>query len=100
MGGRFQEIQEQLKQQRVTGSSGGGMVEVEMTGTGEAIGLRIDPMLIERNELEMLQSLIPAAFNQASAKAKQCYAEAMKGMVGDLNLPGLDDALARLTGGA
>ena len=97
MGGKLQELQEHLKGQRVVGNAGGGMVEVEMTGTGEVIRVKLDPGLIERHEIEMLESLLPAAINHAQTKARQCHAEAMKELTGGLNLPGLDEALAKFT---
>ncbi len=101
MGGKFQEINERLKRHRVTGASGGGLVEVEMTGTGEVVRLTIDPMLIERREHEMLEDLIPAAVNQAQGKAKQCFVDAIKELAGGLNLqlPGLNEALSQLANG-
>jgi len=48
----------------------------------------------------MIEDLVPAAVNQASAKAKALHAEGMKAMTGGMDLPGLDDALSQLTGGA
>lgn len=99
MGAKVQGLQEELRAKRVTGSSGGGMVEVEMTGTGEMLSLRIDPDLIARGEQEIIEDLVPAAVNQASAKAKQMHADMMKDLTSGMNVPGLDDALAKMTGG-
>ena len=99
MGGKMQEMQEHLKQQRVTGTAGAGLVEVEMNGHGEVLRLKIDPALLAKGDAEMVEDLVPAAVNQASAKAKALHAEGMKAMTGDMELPGLDDALSQLTGG-
>ncbi|MFI4874192.1 MAG: YbaB/EbfC family nucleoid-associated protein [Blastopirellula sp. JB062] len=99
MGGKMQGLQEELRGKRVSGAAGGGMVEVEMTGTGEMISLRIDPDLVTRGEREMIEDLVPAAVNQAQAKAKQLHAEMMQSLTSGLNVPGLDDALAQMTGG-
>ena len=99
MGSKMQEVQEQLKNQRTTGAAGGGMVEVEVNGNGEMLRLSIDPALIERGEREMLEDLIPAAANQANAKAKQLHAEAMQSVTQGMNLPGLDEAMSQITGG-
>lgn len=96
LSGRMEELQAKLQQMRVTGNSGGGMVTVEMTGTGEAIAITIDPVLINPDDTDMLQSLVLAAFNQATAKARQCYAEAMKDLAGGLPLPGLEEAFTKL----
>ena len=47
----------------------------------------------------MLEDLIPAATNQALAKAKELHAEVMQALTGGMNLPGLDEAIAKVTGG-
>ena len=98
MGGRIKAINQQLKDQRATASTGAGMVEVEVNGLGEVLRVRIDPSLVEKGEREMIEDLIPAAVNQAVARARQLHVEAVKSMTGELDLPGLDDALAQLTG--
>ena len=98
VGARIQEMQEQLKHQRATGSAGGGMVEVDVTGDGEVLAVRIEPSLYEKQDREMLEDLLPAAFNDARAKAKQLHAEAMQQAAGGLDLPGLGDAMSKFTG--
>ena len=98
MGAKMNEMSEELKTRRVTGSSGAGMIEVEADGTGEVLAVRIDRQLAEGGDLEMIENLLPAAFNQASEKAKQLHGESMREMTSGLNLPGLDDALAKITG--
>ncbi len=97
MGGRLQEISAQLKSRRVTGSSGGGMVQVEANGLGEVLRVTIDPQLIERQERDMIEDLIPAAVNQAARNARELHAEIVKSMTDGLELPGLEDALAKFT---
>ena len=96
MGGKMKEAQEKLKHQRATGKSGGGMIEVEVNGLGEVLRVTIDPALVERGERDMIESLLPAAFNEAAAKAKQMHVELMTDGV---DMPGLDEALQELTGG-
>jgi DNA-binding YbaB/EbfC family protein len=98
MGSRMQEMREKLKDVRATGTGGGGLVEVEVNGLGEMLRVTIDPSLIEKQDRELIEDLIPAAANQAQAKAKDQHAQAMKEMTGGLNLPGLDEALDSLTG--
>ena len=98
MGAKMNEMSEELKTRRVTGTSGAGMIEVEADGTGEVLAVRIDRQLAEGGDLEMIENLLPAAFNQASEKAKQLHNESMREMTSELNLPGLDDALAKITG--
>ncbi len=99
MGGKMQEINQRLRSERVTASVGAGMVEVEANGLGEIVRLKIDPQLLERGELEMLEDLIPAAVNEAAAKAKQRHADAMRSLTDGLDLPGLDKAFEHFTGG-
>ena len=99
MGGRMQALQEELKTKRATGSAGGGLVEVDVNGLGEALAVRIDPSLIEKGEREMIEDLLPAAFNAAQAKAKQLHAEALQTLAGGLPIPGLSDALSQLGSG-
>ena len=98
MGGRMQAIQDELKTKRATGAAGGGLIEVEVNGLGEALAVRIDPTLIEKGDREMIEDLLPAAINAAQAKAKQFHAEAMQALAGNLPIPGLSDALMQLGG--
>jgi DNA-binding YbaB/EbfC family protein len=98
MSGRVQAIQEQLKTKRVTGYSGGGLIEVDVNGLGDALAVRIDAKLVEKNEREMIEDLLPSAINAAQAKAKQLHAEAMQELAGGLPIPGLADALQQFGG--
>jgi DNA-binding YbaB/EbfC family protein len=95
--GKMQAVNERLKGERVTSSTGGGMVEVEANGLGEVLRVKIDPALVERGETEMIEDLLPAAVNQALAKSKQRHVEAMKSITEGLSLPGLEEALSQLS---
>lgn len=104
MGAKMQALQAELKEKRVTGVAGGGLVEVEASGVGEVLAVKIDPTLFKVGEAgevdrEIIEDLLPGAFNDAATKAKQLYADAMQEMTGGLNLPGMGDALSQLTGG-
>ncbi len=98
LGGRMQELNEKLKQCRAVGTAGGGMVEVEMNGVMEVLRCKIDPKLIAQNDPELIEDLVAAAVNQAVLKGKQMHADAIKDMTGGLELPGLNEALGKLTG--
>jgi DNA-binding YbaB/EbfC family protein len=98
IGSRMQGLSEELKGRRATGSAGGGMVEIEVNGLGEVLACRIDPKLWDQQDRELLEDLVTSAANQAQAKARELHAEAMQGLTGDLDVPGLQDALGRLTG--
>ena len=98
MGGKMQAIQDELKTKKATGAAGGGMVEVDVNGLGEAMAVRIDPSLVSKGDREMIEDLLPAAFNAAQAKAKQMHAEALQGLAGGLPLGNFADMLSQLPG--
>ncbi len=96
MGGKLQEINAELKTRKVTGAAGGGLIEVDANGLGEALAVRIDPSLIEKQDRELLEDLLPAAINAAQQKAKELHAQSMQSLAGGFNLPGISDALGGL----
>ena len=77
----MQKAQEELAQAEVTGESGGGMVKVAMNGKHQMSALTIDEGLYADDDKEMLEDLIVAAVNDASAKAEAMMKERMAGMV-------------------
>ena len=81
------EMQEELAQTEVTGSAGGGMVSVTLTGKGDVRKVKIDPSLVDPNEVEVLEDLIVAAANDARNKVEAFIAERMSTLTGGLNLP-------------
>jgi len=82
-------VQEDLAQQTVEVSSGGGMVKVVMTCDRQLKELKIDPDAVDPAEVEMLEDMIIAAIAQASAAAEEKAAAAMDEVTGGLNIPGL-----------
>ncbi len=98
--GRLASVGDELRSQRATGTAGGGMVEIEVNGLEEVLRCRIEPGLFAQGDRELIEDLVSAAANQAIARAKQLHAEAMKNLAGGFNLPGLDDALAKLADAA
>ena len=99
LGGKLQGLNEDLRGRRAVGSSGGGLVEIEVNGLQEVLACRIDPSLLAQGDRELVEDLVAGAVNQALGKAKQMHAEAMQSMAGGFNLPGLDEALSKLTPG-
>ena len=71
----------------VTGVAGGGMVQVTLNGKGEAKHVKVDRTLVDPKEVEMLEDLIVAAFNDARAKVEAHIAEKMRELTGGLDLP-------------
>ncbi len=98
VGSKMQALGEELKTKRATGAAGGGLVEVEVNGLGEVLAVRIDPSLVEKQDREMIEDLLPAAFNAANQKAKQLHTEGLQSITGGMPLPGLQDALSQISG--
>ena len=88
-----QQMQERLKQQmsdlRVEATAGGGMVTVVVNGAKQLQSIKIDPEVVSKDDVEMLQDLILAAVNDAHRKADEEMAQTMGGMMGGLQIPGL-----------
>ncbi|MEZ6080645.1 MAG: YbaB/EbfC family nucleoid-associated protein [Pirellulaceae bacterium] len=66
MGERVKELRATLAEAQATGSAGDGQVHVEMTGLGTVTRLRLSPELMDANDVERLEELIPAALNEAA----------------------------------
>jgi DNA-binding YbaB/EbfC family protein len=90
MQAKMEEIQAGLEEARVEGSSGGGMVKVITNGKQDVLEIKIDPEVVNPEDVEMLQDLIIAAVNQARQKALELQAEQMSSMTGGINIPGLN----------
>ena len=99
LSGKMKDVNDSLKAQRATATTGAGMIEVEVNGLGEVLRVNIDPDLIQRGDREMIEDLIPAAVNQAVAKSRQLHMEAMKTITSDLKVPGLDEAISQMAEG-
>ena len=87
MQGRFQKIQEDLQQMIVTGTSGGGMVIAEVTGTGQLKKLKLDPSVVNPADIEMLEDLVVVAVADAQQKAQAAAQEQMGKVTGGMPLP-------------
>ena len=84
---KMAEMQEQLGNTEISGAAGGGMVQVTVTGKGEVRKVRIDPSLVDPNDVEVLEDLLVAAFNDAKAKVEQHISEHMTELTGGMKLP-------------
>ena len=81
------DMQQKLQQVEMSGMSGGGMVTISINGKGEMKSIKIDPALANAEEVDILEDLIIAAFNDAKAKIDNHTAEEMSKVTGGLNLP-------------
>ena len=88
-----QQMQERLKQQmaelRVEATAGGGMVTVVVNGSKQLLSLKIDPEVVVKEDVEMLQDLILAAINDAQRKVDEALQQQMSGMMGGMKIPGM-----------
>ena len=82
-------LQKELAQLRLEGTSGGGMVSVTLDGQKNLVAVRLDPEVINRDDIEMLQDLIVAAFNDAAAKVDEHLSQKLSALGGGLKIPGL-----------
>lgn len=82
-------LQEKLGTIRATGSAGGGMVEIDLNGRMELVGIRISPDAMDPSDPEMLQDLITAAFTGALDKVRETLSREMGALTGSLGLPGM-----------
>ncbi|MDD5674759.1 MAG: YbaB/EbfC family nucleoid-associated protein [Chitinivibrionales bacterium] len=81
--------QEELQKKEVVGDAGGGMVKVTMNGANEITGVSINPQVVDPQDVEMLEDLIVAAFNNANEKVKEMSNSAFGAVTNGINIPGL-----------
>lgn len=87
MQAKMAKLQSELDQIEVEGAAGGGMVKVTLNGKGEMRRIKIDKTLCDPEEVEVLEDLIQAAFNDGKSKVEAHMAEEMAKMTGGLKLP-------------
>jgi len=88
-----QQMQERLQKQmadlRIEATAGGGMVTVVVNGGKQLMSIKIDPEVVSKDDVEMLQDLILAAVNDAQRKADEEMSKSMGGMMGGMKIPGM-----------
>jgi DNA-binding YbaB/EbfC family protein len=83
-------LQKQMAELRVEGNAGGGMVTVVINGAKQVQSIKIDPEVVSKEDVEMLQDLIVAAMNDAHRKADEEMSNSMGGMLPPgMKIPGL-----------
>jgi DNA-binding YbaB/EbfC family protein len=90
MQAKMEEMQAELEAAEVEASAGGGMVKVLTNGKNEVLSVIIDPEVVDKEDIEMLQDLVVAAVNQAREKVQEMQSEQMSSLTGGLNIPGLN----------
>jgi len=84
-----EKMQKELAEMRVEGSSGGGMVSVTLDGNKNLLSIHIEPEVVNKDDVEMLQDLIIAAFNDAVTKVDEKISEKFAALGPGLKIPGL-----------
>jgi hypothetical protein len=84
---KMQEMQSRLADHEVSGAAGGGMVTVTMNGKAEVRRVKIDPSLVDPEDVGVLEDLIVAASNDAKQKVEDYMNEQMQEMTGGMELP-------------
>lgn len=86
---KLEEVKAGLHERVIEASSGGGMVTMQMNGKLEPLSIKIDPEVVDKDEIQMLEDLVLAAVSQAIKKAQDIYQSEMNKLAGGINIPGL-----------
>ena len=86
---RLMKAQEELGNEIVEGTAGGGAVTIKMNGHKQVQAVKIDPAAVDPDDVETLEEMILTAIGDASAKAEQLAAQRMGALTGGLKIPGL-----------
>lgn len=86
---QMKKLQEELEEKTVEATAGGGVVKAVVSGKKELVELKIDPDVVDPDDVEMLQDLVTAAINEAMRKAEEMMQSELSKLTGGLNLPGI-----------
>ena len=84
-----EKLQKQMVEMRIEATAGGGMVTVTVNGNKQLLAIKLDPEVVSKEDVDMLQDLIVAACADAHRKVDEALASQMQGMMGGLRIPGL-----------
>ena len=82
-------LQKQLADMRVEATAGGGMVTVVANGRQEIVSIKIDPEVVSKDDVQMLEDLVLAATNEALRKSRELVQQELGKLTGGLQIPGL-----------
>ena len=82
-------MQEEVGKRKVEATAGGGMVTVEVNGKQEIISIKIDPEVVSKDDVQMLEDLVLAASNEALRKSREMVQQELGKLTGGLKIPGL-----------
>lgn len=86
---QMEDTQRDLKERVIEATSGGGMVTVHMNGKQEILSIKIDPEVVDPEDVQMLEDLILSAVSQALKKSQELYQSEMGKLTGGMNIPGM-----------
>ncbi len=89
MQSQLMKAQEGLNKEEIEGTAGGGMVKIVLNGTQELQSIKLDPEVVDPDDVEMLEDLIVAAFQNAQEKVKERTNSVFGGFTSGMNIPGL-----------
>ncbi len=87
MQGKMAKMQEELAAMEIEGTAGGGMVSLTMNGKQEVLSIKIKPEVVDPEDVDGLEDLLMAAYNDAKDRAAELMEEHMKKATGGLGLP-------------
>ncbi|MCP5004944.1 MAG: YbaB/EbfC family nucleoid-associated protein [Planctomycetes bacterium] len=90
---KMEEVQRELKERVIEAGAGGGMVTVQANGKQEVLNIKIDPEVVNPDDVQMLEDLVLAAVSQALKKSQEMHQEEMSKITGGLNVPGLSNMM-------
>ena len=82
-------MQEEVGKRKVEATAGGGMVTVEANGRQEILAIKIDPEVVNRDDVGMLEDLVLAACNEALRKSREMVQQELGKLTGGMKIPGL-----------
>jgi DNA-binding YbaB/EbfC family protein len=83
------QLQEEVGKRKVQATAGGGMVTVEANGKQEIVAIKIDPEVVSKDDVQMLEDLVLAACNEALRKSRELVQQELGKLTGGLKIPGL-----------
>jgi DNA-binding YbaB/EbfC family protein len=89
MQNRLMKMQEELAEETVEASAGGGVVKAVVTGQQKVVSIEIDPAAVDPDDVEMLQDMVVVAVNDALTKAQELAAQRLSSLTGGMKIPGL-----------
>jgi DNA-binding YbaB/EbfC family protein len=84
-----EQLQKRMAEMTVEATAGGGMVTVAVNGHKHVLKITLDPEVVSKDDVEMLQDLIVAAINDAHRRVDEALASQMQGLMGGMRIPGL-----------